>query len=236
MGVDSAALIKTLNPTCLNALQAAAGLCLSRSNPSVEVEHWLVKLVEVSDSDLTRIFHHFEVDRARLLADLTRVLDQFRTGNQRTPTLSLRIDRLIRHAWVLASIQYQAPKVRSGLLLLALLDDEELRRLARDASHELGKIKADLLQANLMKLVAGSSEDTGPASDRATIDGAGAKVAGVTQTPALDQYTINLTERAAKGEIDPVIGREAEVRQMVDILIRRRQNNPILPGEAAIRN
>ena len=130
MGVDSAGLIKTLNPTCLNALQAAAGLCLSRTNPSVEVEHWLVKLIEVSDGDLKRIFHHFEVDPPRLLADLTRVLDRFRTGNQRTPTLSLRIDQLIRHAWVLSSILYQTPKVRSGVLLLALLDDEELRRLA----------------------------------------------------------------------------------------------------------
>jgi type VI secretion system protein VasG len=234
MGVDSAALIKTLNPNCLNALQAAAGLCLSRTNPSVEIEHWLVKLIEVSDSDLTRIFQHFEVDPSRLLADLTRVLDHFRTGNQRTPTLSLRIDQLIRHAWVLSSILYQTPKIRSGVLLLALLDDDELRRLAREASRELGEIKAELLQANLMKLVAGSREEPGPADESAPGRGADVKPAGVTQTPALDQYTINLTERATRGEIDPVIGREAEVRQMVDILIRRRQNNPILTGEAGV--
>ena len=109
MGVDSAALIKTLNKTCLNALQAAAGLCLSRTNPSVEIEHWLVKLVELPDTDLTRIFRHFEVDTSHLLRDLTQVIDGFRTGNQRTPTLSLKIDQLIRAAWVLASIQYQAP-------------------------------------------------------------------------------------------------------------------------------
>src|SRR5579883_665114 len=111
MGVDSGALIKTLNPTCLNALQAAAGLCLSRTNPSVEVEHWLVKLIEAPNTDLTRIFKQFEVDPARLLRDLTQVMDQFRTGNQRTPTLSLRIDQIARTAWVLASIQYQAAKV-----------------------------------------------------------------------------------------------------------------------------
>jgi type VI secretion system protein VasG len=234
MGVDSAGLIKTLNPTCLNALQAAAGLCLSRTNPSVEVEHWLVKLIEVSDGDVKRIFHHFEVDPARLLADLTRVLDRFRTGNQRTPTLSLRIDQLIRHAWVLSSILYQTPKVRSGVLLLALLDDEEQRRLARDASRELGEIKVEVLQANLMQLVAGSSEEPGPAAESIASRGEIAKPAGVTQTPALDQYTINLAQRATKGEIDPVIGREAEVRQMVDILIRRRQNNPILTGEAGV--
>jgi type VI secretion system protein VasG len=236
MGVDSAGLIKTLNPTCLNALEAAAGLCLSRSNPSVEVEHWLVKLIEVPDSDLTLIFQHFEVDTGRLLADLTRVIDRFRTGNQRVPTLSLRIDQLIRHAWVLSSIVYQTPKVRSGVLLLALLDDEELVRLARDASRELGVIKAEVLQANLIMLVDGSIEDPGPAAQSGAGGGAGAgeKRAAPTQTPALDQYTINLTERAARGEIDPVIGREAEVRQVVDILIRRRQNNPILTGEAGV--
>jgi type VI secretion system protein VasG len=236
MGVDSAALIRTLNKTCVNALQSAAGLCLSRTNPSVEVEHWLVKLIELPDSDLTRIFRNFEVNTANLLRDLTHVIDGFRTGNQRTPTLSLKIDDLIRAAWVLSSIQFQARQVRSGTLLLALLDHEELGRLARDTSRELSKIKIDLLQPNLMKLVAGSSEDEGPDSVATGAPGAsaGQRSAGMTQTPALDQYTINLTERARKGEIDPVIGREAEVRQMVDILIRRRQNNPILTGEAGV--
>jgi type VI secretion system protein VasG len=235
MGVDSAALIKTLNKTCLNALQSAAGLCLSRTNPSVEVEHWLVKLIELPDSDLTRIFRNFEVDTSHLLRDLTRVIDGFRTGNQRTPTLSLKIDQLVRAAWVLASIQFQARQVRSGTLLLALLDDEELGRLARHASHELGKIKTDLLQPSLTKLVAGSTEDEGPAgADFVAPGAAGQRPTGMTQTPSLDQFTINLTERARKGEIDPVIGREAEVRQMVDILIRRRQNNPILTGEAGV--
>jgi type VI secretion system protein VasG len=235
MGVDSGALIKTLNKTCLNALQGAAGLCLSRTNPSVEVEHWLVKLIEPADTDLARIFRHFEVDTSRLLADLTRVIDGFRTGNARTPTLSLRIDQLIRDAWVLSSIQYQLPKVRSGALLLALVDDEELGRLARDASRELAKIKPEALLATLPKLVAGSVEnETGGTGAGATAGATTGATSGASRTPALDQYTINLTERARKGEIDPVIGREAEVRQMVDILIRRRQNNPILTGEAGV--
>jgi type VI secretion system protein VasG len=235
MGVDSAALIKTLNKTCLNALQAAAGLCLSRTNPSVEVEHWLFKLAELPDSDLTRIFRHFEIDTSRLSRDLTKVMDGFRTGNQRTPTLSLKIDQLLRAAWVTASVQYQARQVRSGMLLLALLDDEDLGRMARDASPELGKIKTDLLQPNLMRLVAGSPEDEGPSAQAEDArQGSGQRPSGVSQTPALDQYTINLTERARRGEIDPVIGREAEVRQIVDILIRRRQNNPILTGEAGV--
>ena len=226
MGVDSGALIKTLNPTCLNALQGAAGLCLSRTNPTVEIEHWLFKLAETPNTDLTKVFRHFEVDTSRLLADLTKVLDQLRTGNQRTPTLSHRVDQLLRAAWVMASVQYQAAKVRSSILLLALLEDEELGRLARDASRELAKIKIELLQPNLMKLVAGSSEDVGPAPRSDAGAGPGAQASGVSQTPSLDQFTVNLTARAKNGEIDPVIGREPEVRQMVDILIRRRQNNP----------
>ena len=116
-----------------------------------------------------------------------------------------------------------------------MLDDEELGRLARNASAELAKIKGDLLQPNLMKLVAGSPEDSGPAATEVgSSTGPGQQPAAVTQTPALEQFTINLTERAKKGQIDPVIGREAEVRQIVDILIRRRQNNPILTGEAGV--
>jgi type VI secretion system protein VasG len=234
MGVDSRALIKTLNKTCVSALEGAAGLCLSRTNPAVEIEHWLVKLAELPDSDLTRIFRQFEVNTAQLLRDLTRVIDGFRTGNQRTPTLSLQIDQLVRNAWVLASLQFQVRQVRSGILLLALLEDEELGRLGSTTSRELGKINVDVLRANLMKLVAGSSEDEGPTGAEPGTAATGARPGGVTETPALDQYTINLTERARKGEIDPVIGREAEIRQMVDILIRRRQNNPILTGEAGV--
>ena len=234
MGVDSGAVIKSLNKTCVNSLQAAAGLCLSRTNYSVEIEHWLLKLTEVHDSDLTRIFRHFEVNTAHLQRDLTKALDRLKTGNARTPTLSPSIDELIRSAWVLASLQYQSRQVRSGFLLLALLEDEQLGRLARDASSEFAKIKVEILASGMASLIAGSAEEESPAAARE----AGAQAAparGVpTQTPALDQYTINLTERARAGQIDPVLGRDAEVRQMVDILIRRRQNNPILTGEAGV--
>ncbi|SIO61688.1 type VI secretion system protein VasG [Singulisphaera sp. GP187] len=234
MGVDSGAVIKTLNKTCVNSLQAAAGLCLSRTNYSVEIEHWLLKLTEVHDSDLTRIFRHFEVNPAHLQRDLTKALDRLKTGNARTPTLAPAIDELIRSAWVLASLQYQARQVRSGFLLLALLEDEQLGRLARDASTEFAKIKVEVLASGMASLIAGSAEDESPAAAREAA-GQAAPASGVpTQTPALDQYTINLTARARAGQIDPVLGREAEVRQMVDILIRRRQNNPILTGEAGV--
>lgn len=235
MGLDSGALIKKLNKTCLDALQAAAGLCLSRTNPSVEIEHWLSKLAEAPDTDLTRIFRHFEVDPARLQRDLTHAIDQFKTGNARTPTLALSIDQLIREAWVLASVQYQARQVRSGVILLAMLQDERLSRMAREASKELAKIPPDTLFTALPKLVAGSTEDEGTAADRSAGEpGAGAGGGAPGRSPALDQFTINLTERAREGKIDPVLGRDAEIRQMVDILIRRRQNNPILTGEAGV--
>jgi type VI secretion system protein VasG len=236
MGVDSGALIKTLNRACLSALQKAAALCRSRTNHAVEIEHWLLELIESRDGDLARIFREFDVDASRLGRDLNRVIDGLPGGNQRTPTLSLRIDELIRSAWVLSSVQFQARQVRSAVLLLALLEHKELGRLARDASRELARIKTEVLTNNLAKLVVGSAEDDAapaatepaPASSPADSDGP------VSQTPALDQYTVNLTERAAAGRIDPIIGREAEIRQMLDILVRRRQNNPILTGEAGV--
>jgi type VI secretion system protein VasG len=226
-------LIKKLNKTCLDGLHGAAGLCLSRTNPSVEVEHWLLKLLDAPNTDLTRLFRQYEVDTSRLQRDLTRAIDQFRTGNTRTPTLATTIDQLLRESWVLASVHFKASSVRSGVLLMALLADEKLGRLARDASSELNKVQVEPLYQNLMKIVAGSVEDErGPAGDRGDEERPQAATGGA--TPALDQYTINLTERARAGQIDPVLGRDAEVRQMIDILIRRRQNNPILTGEAGV--
>jgi type VI secretion system protein VasG len=235
MGLDSGSLIKKLNKTCLDALQAAAGLCVSRTNPNVEVEHWLVKLVEAKDTDLSRLFRHYEVDASRLLADLTSAIDQFKTGHDRSPLLATTIDDLLREAWLVASIQFQSPTIRSGHLLLALLADPKLGRLAREASGELRKVSTESLWKDLTPLIAGSPEGAaaGPSTTTATAAASGGS-AGPSRTPALDQYTINLTERARKGEIDPVVGRDAEVRQMVDILIRRRQNNPILTGEAGV--
>jgi len=234
MGVDSGAVIKALNKTCVNALQAAAGLCLSRTNYSVEIEHWLFKLTEVNDTDLSRIFRHFEIDSSRLQRDLTRALDRLKTGNARTPSLSPSIDQLVRSAWVYATLQYKAPLVRSGHLLLALLEDEQLGRLARDASTEFSKIKLETLSSGMASLIAGTIEDEGPSATGPGETRGGATPSATSQTPALDQYTINLTARAKAGQIDPVLGREDEVRQMVDILIRRRQNNPILTGEAGV--
>jgi type VI secretion system protein VasG len=228
-------LIGKLNKTCRDALQAAAGLCQTRTNLSVELEHWLFKLAEMPDTDLTRLFRQFEVNTSRLLGDLTRAIDKFQTGSDRLPRLAPSIDQLIQAAWVLASLRYEAGSIRSGMLLLALLEDEKLAPLARDVSQELARIPVEPLRDSLMKIVAGSSEDEGPPlRTTGAPTPAGEPGRAASATPALDQYTNNLTERARQGQIDAVVGRDAEVRQMVDILIRRRQNNPILTGEAGV--
>ena len=233
MNVSLKSLISKLNDTCRNALEAAAGLCLTRTHYDVDIEHLFLKLSEAPDTDFQRIMRHYEIDTSRLSRDLTRALDRLKTGNARTPALSPRIPRLITDAWTIASIDFSAAMVRSGHLLLALLADDDLGRLARESSAEFQKVSVEDLRKNLPDLVAGSGEDKSEAravAPESAVTGA----AGSSKTPALDQYTIDLTGRARKGDIDPVLGRDFEIRQLVDILTRRRQNNPILTGEAGV--
>jgi type VI secretion system protein VasG len=135
MSVSLKSLIGKLNDTCRGALEAAAGLCLTRTHYDVDIEHLFLKLSEVSDTDLQRLLRHYEIDQARLTRDLTRALDRFKTGNARTPALSPRIPRLITEAWTIASIDFDATRIRSGHLLLALLADDDLARLARESSE-----------------------------------------------------------------------------------------------------
>jgi type VI secretion system protein VasG len=226
-------LIAHLNDTTRRALEGAAGLCLSRTNYEVEVEHVLLKLTETPNTDLHRIFSHFGVDTSRFTRELTAAMDRFKTGNARTPAFSPRLPKLIADGWLLASIDFGAPSVRSGHLLLALLTSEELADLVRQSSRELALIKPEALRDQFAKIVGGSVEDRAAAPQGATTgEEAGAQAPAGTR--ALDQFTIDLTARAKKGEIDPVTGRDFEIRQLVDILMRRRQNNPILTGEAGV--
>jgi type VI secretion system protein VasG len=234
MNVNLKALIGKLNDTCRNAMEAAAGLCLARTHYDVDIEHLVVKLSETSDTDVARIYKYYEVDQPRLMKDLTRALDRLKTGNTRTPALSPRIPRLITEAWKLASIDLGASTVRSGHLLLALLGDEDLSRFIRESTRELQRVSVEDLHKSFADLVLGTVEDVQDARGSATGDDGPAAAPGSTKTPGLDQFTIDLTLRAKRGEIDPVLGRDLEVRQMVDILTRRRQNNPILTGEAGV--
>ena len=230
MSVNLKSLIGKLNKSTRSALEAAAGLCLSRTHYNVEIEHYLLKLMEASDTDAARIFYNFGVNESRLTADLTRSLDKLKSGNARTPALSPSILKMLTQAWTLGSINYDAGQVRSGFTILALLEDEELTRILHECSKELLKLEADALKKDFISIVSGSLED-----DVITTAEEGApRPAGSGKTQNLDQFTLNLSEKAKSGNLDPVLGRDVEIRQIIDILMRRRQNNPILTGEAGV--
>jgi len=237
-GLDLKGLISKLNPAGQRALEAAAGLCLSKTNYNVEIEHWLVKLLEQPGNDICLLFKHFGVDQGRVMAGLMKAIDGLKTGNSRPPLLSPEVCILIRQAWLIASVDHREAEVRGARLLQALLSDESITPRALAVSDELRKISPDVLAREASRVFPRSIESPLPedaepgGSAAAAAAGAGPK--GPTTTPSLDQYTIDLTARAKAGKIDPVLGREAEVRQIVDILTRRRQNNPILTGEAGV--
>src|SRR5665811_1339887 len=227
--------VAKLNNTMRATLEDAAGLCLARTHYDVEIEHFLTKLLEASGTDFAGIVQHFGVDKARLAGELARSLDKLKSGNARSPAFSPSLFRMLREAWTLGSLEFGAGQVRSGTAILALVSDDELSRLVQDASKEFRKIEPEALRKILPAILADSREYTAEA-DAAPASGAGsaggAKPGGKTQN--LDQYTVNLTDNVRKGKTDTVLGRDFEIRQMVDILTRRRQNNPILTGEAGV--
>ncbi len=243
MALNLRALIARLNPTVRGAMEGAAGLCMSRGQYEVEVEHLLAKLLEVENSDLRRILRHFEIAPETLERELGKAMDGFKTGNQRTPALSALIPRLFEAAWGWASIEYGEARIRSGHVLIALLADAELRRLVAASARALEKINLETLSHNFHALCDGSSEArearalgdaVASASGEGGLPGQAPGGGRPSKTPNLDQYCINLTQRAREGKLDPVLGRDAEIRLMVDVLTRRRQNNPILTGEAGV--
>jgi type VI secretion system protein VasG len=238
--IDLKQLVARLNDTCRRALEAAAGLTLSRTHYNVEIEHWLVKLADRSDGDMAAILRHYEIDNARFLTDLNRSLEKMKTGNGRAPSLAPEITDLVKQAWLFASLEQGSGKVRSGHLLWALLADETLARSARDASGQLLKIQPDLLKRDYATITANSTEAaesgtlvTGSAEggDPTVSEGGVPRAGG---GGALEQFTIDLTAQAKAGKIDPILGRDSEIRQVIDILTRRRQNNPIMTGEAGV--
>jgi type VI secretion system protein VasG len=237
-GLDLKNLIGKLNPQCQRALEGAAGLCLSRTNYNVEIEHWLVKLLEQPGNDLALLLRHFGVDSARLLADLAKAIDRLKTGNSRPPLLAPEVCQLAKEAWLVASVDHGQPKVRSAWLLAALMGEESLSRHAVAISDEFRKISAEQLRRDAGVVFERSIESELPAGEAGGGGGGEPGAPGApgkpSSTPSLDQFTIDLTARAKAGKIDPVLGRDAEIRQVIDILTRRRQNNPILTGEAGV--
>jgi type VI secretion system protein VasG len=223
-------LIGKLDQTCRKSLENATGLCLSRTNYNIEVEHWLSTLMDIGDSDLMMLLNHYGINTVRLQEDVVHAIDKLRTGNAKTPALSPDIIDWVQSAWLIASLDYQNPQIRSGHLLASLVTDDIMARIAHQISREFEKISSDDIQNNLPSLIANSAE-AGHAQTPMQQE-SGMNMSG--KTDALNQYTVDLTAAAKEGKIDPVLGRDAEIRQIIDILTRRRQNNPILTGEAGV--
>lgn len=229
-------LIGKLNQTCRQAAERAASLCMAQGHYEVDLEHLFLALLEKPASDFSIVARRSGIEASVLEADLNAEIRGFKNGNTRTPVFSPHLPRLFEHAWLIASLDTQTTRIRSGHLLLALLTEPDLAALARRGSRLFESFRLEELKHDFAALTAGSEEagQSVALDDGAAQGEAPSPAAGLSKTPALDQYTTNLTERAREGKIDPVIGRDAEIRQMIDILTRRRQNNPILTGEAGV--
>ena len=231
--IDLKSLVGKLNESCRTALEGAAGLCLTRTHYNIEIEHWILKLAELPDSDIAALIKKYEIDPGKLMSDLNQELDKIKTGNTRAPALSPNVVDLARNAWLLASVEYGHQEATSAHVLAALLLDDNLRRSSEISSKELSKITPESLRT-VIPIIVGSTPESSSAGIGENYSAEDAPEAGPTNTPSLDKFTINLTKDAKNGKIDPVLGRDEEVRQIIDILIRRRQNNPILTGEAGV--
>lgn len=243
MSSNLKALVAKLNDTCRSATERAASICMGRGNHEVDLEHLFLALCEKKRSDFVLLARQFDVSVPTLERDLQTEIERFPQGNTRTPVLSRNLPALFEHAWLIASLDAQNTRIRSGHLLLALLTEPSLSQLAFRGSKQFVKFPVEQLKHKLTELTA-ASEEAGAGAPAAApmgderIDSAEAAAqltqGGISKTPALDQFTTNLTQRAREGKIDPVIGRESEIRQVIDILMRRRQNNPIITGEAGV--
>ncbi|MFL9875411.1 type VI secretion system ATPase TssH [Paraburkholderia megapolitana] len=230
-------LIAKLNTTCRQAAERAASLCLSRGNYEVDLEHLLLTLLDEPASDVSVVVSASRIDAHALRADLEHELERVKTGNTRTPVFSVHLIALFEQAWLIASLDSQIGRIRSGHLLLALLTAPDLAQFAQRMSPLLARVRVTDLKHKFDELTASSCEverSTAATPEGAAQDAVDTPQRTVSKTPALDTYTTNLTQRAREGKIDPVIGREAEIRQAIDILMRRRQNNPIMTGEAGV--
>jgi type VI secretion system protein VasG len=221
-------LVGKLNPVCLKAFSAAAQTAKARGNPYVELVHFIEALSQSARSDFEILCASAGVDASRLAADITRAVDALPHGAGSVEEFSDHIFRAIQEGWTFGSLEFGEDTVRSAYILLGALKVPVLEGLLFKISLEFDKIDPASMSSQLGDLLAESvegakSESEAPKAKQAP----GGK-------SALDQYATNLTERARAGKIDPVIGRDPEIRQIIDILMRRRQNNPILTGEAGV--
>src|SRR6476661_2556255 len=239
--IRRATLFGKLNPIAYKGIESATVFCKMRGNPYVETVHWLHQLLQSQDTDVHRIVKHFQLDASRVAADLIANLDKLPRGATAISDFSPDITNVVERAWVYGSLMFGEFQVRTGHLIVGFLNSE-LRHKFLAISREFTKFKLEELTDNFAKITAGSPEDGLRASDGSGMSaGAVPGEASAAMAPAqmgkqeaLKQFTVDLTEQARSGKIDPIVGRDEEIRQIVDILMRRRQNNPILTGEAGV--
>jgi type VI secretion system protein VasG len=240
--ISRSALFGKLNPILYKAIEGATVFAKLRGNPYVEFVHWLQQVLQLDDSDLHRILRHFEVDGGALSRDLTAALDRLPRGASSLSGLSEHVTDAVERAWVYGTLMFGETQVRSGHLLVGMLATRPLRELLAAISKQFARIRPEALSDDFARIVAGSPEDGLQATDgfAAGAHGVPGEASGAMppaalgKQEALRRFTVDLTAKARDGEIDPVTGRDEEIRQIVDILMRRRQNNPILTGEAGV--
>jgi type VI secretion system protein VasG len=239
--ISRVALFGKLNPLGYKAIEGATVFCKLRGNPYVELVHWITQMLENKECDVEGIVRHFSLDISALAKDVTAALDRLPRGSTAISDFSEQIEMAIERGWVYGTLKYGDSQVRTGYLMLGMLRTNTLRNALLAISRQFEKIKADDLAENFDKICGNSAEAKMGAQDGSGLSSAqpgsesGAMApAAMGKQEALKKFTIDLTEKARKGEMDPVTGRDEEIRQIVDILMRRRQNNPILTGEAGV--
>src|SRR5215467_7430051 len=236
--ISRSSLFGKLNSLAYKAIEGATVFCKLRGNPYVELVHWIQQILQTQDTDLHRIVRHFELDPSRLAKDVTDALDRLPRGATSVSDLSAHVENAVERGWVYATLMFGEPRVRTGHLAVGMLKTPSLRNALIAISRQFEQVKSDALTEDFARIVRGSPEDQ-LASEAGSLAAPGEASdalapAQMGKQEALQRFATDLTERARKGEIDPVSGRDEEIRQLVDILMRRRQNNPILTGEAGV--
>jgi type VI secretion system protein VasG len=229
IAVDAKSLLSRLNRFCTRSLEAAAGHCISRGHYEVCIEHLFLQLLEDPGTDIPAILKHFEIDAPRVQKALQRILEGFKSGNTGRPVFSPTLLEWIQESWLIGSVDLNLAEIRSGVMLIALLRNPA-RYFGRDTLQPLDSIRVEELSRRFYEITATSSEVKTPVQEKVTAP----RREGAAEDTALGKFTLNFTARARAGDIDPVFGRDREIRQMIDILARRRKNNPIVVGEAGV--
>ena len=233
--ISRVALFGKLNSLCYRAIESSTVFCKLRGNPYVELVHWLQQLLQLTDCDLLRLVRHYGIDTSVLARDLAAALDRLPRGSTSVTDLSSQVEETVERAWVYATLMFGDTQVRSGHLLLAVLKTPALRNGLYGVSREFNKVGVDDLSEQFDTLLNGSPEALMEARAGHQMPGEDlGALAHASQQAALKRFTVDLTEQARNSKMDPIVGRDPEIRQVIDILMRRRQNNPILVGEAGV--